>query len=51
MLSITMENDGNDKERILTSLACKFPDTVFTEMDQVGRQVHVLVKYKLFSVK
>lgn len=32
-LSFTMENDGNDRERILTSLVCTFPDKVFTEMD------------------
>lgn len=30
-----MENDGNDRERILTSLVCTFPDKVFTEMDLV----------------
>lgn len=40
MLSFTMENDCNDNERILTSLACKFPDKIFTEMDQVGTQAY-----------
>lgn len=49
MLSITMENDGYDKERILTSLACKFPDKVFTEMDQVGTQEYTCTR-KLFIV-
>lgn len=29
-----MENEGNDKERIMMSLVCTFPDRVFTEMDQ-----------------
>nr|XP_034323560.1 uncharacterized protein LOC105339595 isoform X2 [Crassostrea gigas] len=32
-LSFTMENDGNDRERIQTSLVCTFPEKVFTEMD------------------
>lgn len=49
MFSITMENDGHDKERILTSLACKFPDKVFTEMDQVGTQEYTCTR-KLFIV-
>nr|XP_034323558.1 uncharacterized protein LOC117688885 [Crassostrea gigas] len=34
MLSVTMENDSNNKEEILMSLVCTFPDRVFTEMDQ-----------------
>uniref|UniRef100_A0A8W8I5Z5 MIB/HERC2 domain-containing protein n=1 Tax=Magallana gigas TaxID=29159 RepID=A0A8W8I5Z5_MAGGI len=29
-----MENDSNNKEEILMSLVCTFPDRVFTEMDQ-----------------
>uniref|UniRef100_A0A8W8I5N5 E3 ubiquitin-protein ligase HERC2 n=1 Tax=Magallana gigas TaxID=29159 RepID=A0A8W8I5N5_MAGGI len=32
-LSFTMENDGNDRGRILTSLVCTFPEKVFTEID------------------
>lgn len=32
-LSFTIENDGNDKERIMTSLVCKFPDSEFSQMD------------------
>lgn len=28
-------NDGNDRERVMTSLVCTFPDEEFTEMDQV----------------
>lgn len=35
MLSFTVENDGDDKERIMMSLVCTFPDRVFTEKDQV----------------
>lgn len=35
MLSFTMKNDGNDRERIMTSLVCTFPESEFTEMDQV----------------
>lgn len=34
MLSFTVENDGDDKERIMMSLVCTFPDRVFTEKDQ-----------------
>ncbi|XP_048737058.1 uncharacterized protein LOC130046250 isoform X1 [Ostrea edulis] len=34
MLSFTMKNDGNDRDMILMSLACTFPDEEFTEMDQ-----------------
>ncbi|XP_022332693.2 uncharacterized protein LOC111130205 [Crassostrea virginica] len=33
-LPFTINNDGNDRERILTSLACTFPDRDFTENDQ-----------------
>ncbi|XP_052698866.1 uncharacterized protein LOC128176508 isoform X2 [Crassostrea angulata] len=33
-LSYTMMNDGNDRERVMTSLVCTFPDEEFTEMDQ-----------------
>lgn len=33
MLTFTNEND--DREKILTSLACKFPERVFTELDLV----------------
>lgn len=34
-LSYELINDGNDRERVLTSLVCKFPDGEFSEMDQV----------------
>ncbi|XP_062569342.1 uncharacterized protein LOC134231394 [Saccostrea cucullata] len=34
MLSYTMRNDGNDRDMILTLLACKFPDKEFLERDQ-----------------
>lgn len=34
-LSYELINDGNDRERVLTSLVCKFPDGEFPEMDQV----------------
>uniref|UniRef100_A0A8W8ICN8 E3 ubiquitin-protein ligase HERC2 n=1 Tax=Magallana gigas TaxID=29159 RepID=A0A8W8ICN8_MAGGI len=27
-------NDGNDRERVMTSLVCRFPDEEFSEMDQ-----------------
>lgn len=30
-----MINDGNDRERVMTSLVCTFPDEEFSEMDQV----------------
>lgn len=30
---LSFKYDNNDRERILTSLACKFPERVFTEMD------------------
>lgn len=33
---LSFKYDNNDRERILTSLACKFPERVFTEMDLVG---------------
>ncbi|XP_034324656.2 uncharacterized protein [Magallana gigas] len=33
-LSYELINDGNDRERVLTSLVCKFPDGEFSEMDQ-----------------
>ncbi|XP_065945130.1 uncharacterized protein [Magallana gigas] len=33
-LTFSFENDGNDRERVLTALVCSFPDKVFTEMDQ-----------------
>uniref|UniRef100_K1PBY9 Uncharacterized protein n=1 Tax=Magallana gigas TaxID=29159 RepID=K1PBY9_MAGGI len=50
MLSFTMENDCNDNERILTSLACKFPDKIFTEMDQKDIIEICLRKYLYQSV-
>ncbi|XP_034323570.2 uncharacterized protein [Magallana gigas] len=50
MLSFTMENDCNDNERILTSLACKFPDKIFTEMDQKDIIDICLRKYLYQSV-
>lgn len=34
-LSYELINDGNDRERVLTSLVCKFPDGEFPEIDQV----------------
>lgn len=33
VLTFTMTNESTDREKILTSLACTFPDRVFTEMD------------------
>uniref|UniRef100_K1RND5 Uncharacterized protein n=1 Tax=Magallana gigas TaxID=29159 RepID=K1RND5_MAGGI len=33
-LSYSMMNDGNDRERVMTSLVCRFPDEEFSEMDQ-----------------
>ncbi|XP_065943600.1 uncharacterized protein [Magallana gigas] len=33
-LSYSMMNDGNDRERVMTSLVCTFPDEEFSEMDQ-----------------
>ncbi|XP_056021589.1 uncharacterized protein LOC125652124 isoform X9 [Ostrea edulis] len=34
MLSFTLKNDNNDRDMVLMSLACTFPDEDFTEMDQ-----------------
>lgn len=34
-LRFSLENDGNDRESVLTALVCSFPDKVFTEMDKV----------------
>lgn len=35
MLTFTVTNENDDREKILTSLACTFPDMVFTEKDLV----------------
>lgn len=35
MLPFTVTNENDDREKILTSLACTFPDMVFTEKDLV----------------
>lgn len=46
-LTFSFENDGNDRERVLTALVCSFPDKVFTEMDQVKHFLYCLTALSL----